>query len=92
MKKMARRKRRHKSWQLQEAKAKFSKLVEEALEDGYQTITRNGRPVVVVISQEEFEQYRKPDGTLVDFFMRAPFPEVDLDLERDKDAGRDIDL
>lgn len=79
-------------WQLQEAKAKFSKLVDEVLQDGYHTITRNGYPVVVVLSQKEFEQYRKSEDTLIDFFNRAPFPDEDLDLTRDKDTGREIDL
>lgn len=27
------------------------------------------------------------EETLIDFFMRAPFPEIDLDLSRDKDLG-----
>lgn len=91
MRKIVRRRRRR-TWQLQEAKAKFSKLVDEALEDGFQTITRNGLPVVVVISQNEFEQYRKPENTLIDFFMKAPFPDVELDIHRDRDVGREIDL
>ena len=84
--------KRHKTWQLQEAKAKFSKLVDEAMEEGYQTITRNGRPVVIVISQKDFEQYLQSKDTLIDFFNRAPFPEEELDLTRDKDPGRDVDL
>ncbi len=86
------RKRSHKVWQLQEAKAKFSKLVDEVLQDGYHTITRNGHPVVVILSQKEFEQYQRPEDTLIDFFNRAPFPEEDLDLTRDKDPGREVDL
>lgn len=86
------RKKIHKIWQLQEAKAKFSKVVEEALHDGYQVITRNGLPVVVVVSQKEFERYQKPEDNLIDFFNRAPFPNDDLDLMRDKDRGRDIEL
>ena len=87
-----RRKRPHKVWQLQEAKAKFSELVDEVLHDGYHTVTRNGDPVVVIVSQKEFEKYRKPEDTLIDFFYRAPCPEEDLDLTRDKDLGRDINL
>ena len=83
---------RHKVWQLQEAKARLSELVEDVLQDGYHTMTRNGVPVVVVVSQKEFERYRAPADTLIDFFSRAPFPEEDLDFTRDKDPGRDIDL
>ncbi len=77
---------------MQEAKAKFSKLVDEVLEDGYHTITRNGQPVVVIISQKDFEEYLKSKENLIDFFSRAPFPDFDLDLSRDQDTGRDIDL
>jgi antitoxin Phd len=86
------RRKRHRTWQLQEAKAKFSKLVDEAIEDGYQTITRNGKPVAVVISKEEFENYRKPKDNLIEFFNKAPFPEIELDTRRDRDLGRDINL
>ena len=86
------KKRKHKVWQLQEAKAKFSELVEEVLKDGYHTITRNGRPVVIVMSQQEFEKSQKSEDTLIEFFSRSPFPELNLDFSRDKDAGRDIDL
>lgn len=93
MKRSRKRKRNpHRVWQLQEAKAKFSELVDEVLHDGYQTITRNGKPVVVMLSQEEFEQYRKPEENLIDFFMKAPLPDEELDLTRDKDTGRELDL
>ena len=34
-------------WQLQEAKAKFSELVQKAIDDGPQTVTRRGQPVAV---------------------------------------------
>lgn len=84
--------KKHKTWQLQEAKAKFSKLVDEVIEDGYHTITRNGQSVVVIISQKDFEKYLKSKDTLIDFFMKAPFPDFELDVTRDKDQGRDIDL
>jgi prevent-host-death family protein len=88
----ARGKQTQRTWQLQEAKAQFSQLVNETIEDGFQTITRNGHPVVVMISQKEFERFQKPKETIVDFFKRAPFPDLDLDIGRDKDTGREIDL
>ena len=43
-------------WQLQEAKAKFSELVNEVEHGEYKTITKNGQEVVIIISKEEFEQ------------------------------------
>lgn len=86
------RKRRHKTWQLQEAKARFSELVNEVIEDGYHTITKNGRPVVVVISQEEFEKFQSPKKPLGEFLLESPFSQSELDIQRDKDPGREVDL
>jgi Arc/MetJ-type ribon-helix-helix transcriptional regulator len=34
----------------------------------------------------------KPSKSLVDFFRESPLVGLELDLERDKDTGRDIDL
>ena len=38
------------SWQLQEAKNRFSEVVSRALTEGPQTVTRRGTEVVVVVS------------------------------------------
>jgi len=86
------RRRRHKTWQLQEAKARFSELVNEVIEDGYQTITKNGRPVAVIISHDEFQKFTTPKKKLGEFLSESPFSKYDLDIERDKDLGREIDL
>jgi prevent-host-death family protein len=50
-------------WQLQTAKAKFSQLVQKAINEGPQTVTRHSRPVVVVVSAEEFELMRDAKST-----------------------------
>jgi antitoxin Phd len=38
------------SWQLQEAKNKFSRVVENAVNDGPQIITKRGVEVAIIIS------------------------------------------
>ena len=48
-------------WQLQEAKNRFSEVVEEALARGPQTVTRHGREVVVIVSAEEYRRMRQPN-------------------------------
>jgi len=40
-------------WQLQDAKARFSELIEDTLEKGPQVVTRRGIDTAVVISIEE---------------------------------------
>jgi prevent-host-death family protein len=81
------------SWQLQEAKQKFSELVRRTLEEGPQVVTKHGEEVVVIVPVEEFRRMSK-DGEKMDFkefLMSAPDLSV-LDLERPKEFPRDIDL
>lgn len=73
-----------KKWQLYEAKNNFSELVDQALAQGPQVVTRRGEEVVVVLSKEEYDRLRKSQPSLVDFFRNSPLVGVELDLERDK--------
>ncbi len=63
-----------KIWQLQDAKAKFSRLVDEALEKGPQMVTRHGEKAVVVVEAGEFERLsrRKAQRDLLDVLQDAP--------------------
>jgi prevent-host-death family protein len=47
------------SWSLQEAKNRFSAMVEAALRQGPQEVTRRGRPAVTVIATAEYEGLRR---------------------------------
>ncbi len=79
-----------KPWQLQEAKSKFSLLVEKAQLEGPQFVTKHGKESVVVLSVEEYEQLqRKADG-LKQFFLSAP--RIDLDVQRSNESGREVTL
>jgi prevent-host-death family protein len=63
------------TWQLQEAKSRLSELVENAVRQGAQTITRHGRPVAVVVSVEEFAQLQ-PRKKTVDVLRECPEPNL----------------
>jgi prevent-host-death family protein len=78
------------AWQLHEAKARFSELVQKAIDEGPQTVTRHGKDAVVVLSAEEYARLREGWPSLKEFLMSGP--EGDLDLERPRDHGREIDL
>ena len=80
------------SWQLQEAKNRFSEVVDEALAHGPQTVTRHGREVVVILSMEEYRRMKQPQKNLFQFFQESPLYGLELDLTRSKDLPRDIDL
>jgi antitoxin Phd len=77
-------------WQLQQAKARFSELVQKALDEGPQTVTRRGKPCVVVLSAEQFELMKKRQISLKD--LLAAIPLDGLEIERDKSPPRDVDL
>jgi antitoxin Phd len=83
------------SWQIQTAKAQFSEVFRRARTEGPQRIKKQGKEGVVMISDEEYQRLvgksRQPKS-LVEFFRRSPLVGIDLDLERDRDPGRDIDL
>jgi len=82
-------------WQVQTAKARFSEVFRRARTEGPQRITRQGKEGVVMVAEEQYDRLvgksHQPKN-LVQFFRQSPLVGVDLDLERDRDAGRDIEL
>ena len=84
------------SWQLQEAKQRFSELVRRAEREGPQVVTRHGEEVVVVVPAEEYRRMSERDGgekkmDFKEFLMSAPDLSV-LDLERPREMPRDVEL
>jgi len=80
------------SWTVAEAKAKFSEMVERAVSQGPQTITRNGRTTAVVVSAQEWERKTKRVGTLAEFFAASPLRGSGIKLRRSRELPREIDL
>jgi len=78
-------------WALQDAKNQFSRVVEKALKEGPQTVTRHGRDCVVIISTDALEK-KKRAGTLSGFFQQSPLCGVDLDTTRSSDLSREVSL
>ncbi len=79
-------------WQLQEAKIHLADLIEEAEKHGAQLINYQGKAKAVVLSIASYRKLLKPKNTLVDFFQQSPLVGVSLDIERDQDTGREINL
>ena len=77
------------TWQLQEAKNKFSQVVDEALQEGPQLITRRGVEVAILLSYEEYRRMAASQTSLSEFFRQSPLAGVELDLSRDMDDIRD---
>ncbi len=79
-------------WQLQEAKNKFSELVEKAQHEGPQFVTKHGKESIVVLSVEEYKKIIKPKSNLFQFIQTSPLSKKSISIERDKSPGRDIEL
>jgi len=77
------------TWQLQEAKSKFSQVVDEALTQGPQVITRHGVEVAIVLSYEEYRKVMKSQQKLSEFFRESPLSGINLDLSRDTSEIRE---
>lgn len=65
-------------WQIQEAKAKFSELVQRAIEEGPQTVTRHGKDTVVVLSSAEYRKLCEGTPSLKEILMSGPEGELEL--------------
>jgi len=79
-------------WQLQDAKNRFSEVVDEAIRSGPQVITRHGEETAVVISFDEWRRLSHRRGRLIDVLRRAPKIPGGLDVRRASDTGRNVDL
>jgi len=79
-------------WKLEDAKARFSELVRRAHDEGPQSVTVRGRRAVVVVDADEFERLTAPRPTLplVEFLETLDMD--GLDLTREPDAGREVEL
>ena len=80
------------SWTVAEAKAKFSQVIERAMSEGPQTITRKGRTAAVVVGAAEWQRKTKRVGNLAEFFAASPLPGSGLKVRRLKERPRKMDL
>lgn len=80
------------SWKVADAKAHFSELIEKALREGAQEITRHGKRTVVVVSAKEWDRKARRQGSLVEFLDQSPLKGSRLEIERLRDEPRDVEL
>ena len=81
-------------WPLQDAKNKFSALVNAALAGEPQQVTRRGEPAVVVLAVDEYERLRRLERTDAPTLgeLLLEIPQDDQDFERMSISSRPLDL
>jgi len=77
------------TWQLQEAKNKLSRVIDNAINSGPQIITRRGVEVAIVLSYEEYKRMTAARQRLSAFFRESPLTGAEMDLTRDKSEARE---
>ncbi|KPH80352.1 MULTISPECIES: type II toxin-antitoxin system Phd/YefM family antitoxin [Bosea] len=79
-------------WKLEDAKARFSEVVRHARTVGPQRVSVRGHDAVVVMSVEEFERLvpQEPQAPFVEFMESLHLD--GLNLAREADFGRDVEL
>jgi prevent-host-death family protein len=80
------------SWTVAQAKAKVSEIIERAMSEGPQTITRRGRSAAVVVGAEEWQRKTKRVGNLAEFFAASPLRGSGLKVRRLKERPRKTNL
>ncbi len=79
-------------WKLQDAKAQFSRVVENALKVGPQYVTRRGAKTVVVLSVKDYEDLISNKPSFKEFLLNCPKMDEDFEIERRQDYPRSIEL
>ncbi|MCY4164596.1 MAG: type II toxin-antitoxin system Phd/YefM family antitoxin [Gammaproteobacteria bacterium] len=73
-------------WALQDAKNRFSALVDAALSGQPQQVTRRGKPAVVVLSINEYDRLRNPalggGASFIEHLLAIPSGADDFEFER----------
>jgi len=80
------------SWTVAQAKARLSKVIEQAQMSGPQTITKRGKSAAVLVSAKEWARKSKRTGDLAEFFAGSPLRGSKIDVRRRKDRARAVAL
>ncbi len=62
------------SWQVQEAKARFSEFLEASLKEGPQIVTRRGAEAAVLVPIEEWRRLQEAARPSLKKLLLAPVP------------------
>lgn len=78
-------------WKLAEAKNRFTELINKALVEGPQVVTRR-EDKVVVISENEYHSLTGEKRNFIDFLLEGKLDLDSVDLKRDKSLSRKVHL
>jgi prevent-host-death family protein len=71
-----------KSWPVQDAKARFSELLETCLREGPQIVSKRGADTAVLVPLKEWERLQRSAKPTLKDLLLADEARVDLDLPK----------
>jgi prevent-host-death family protein len=78
-------------WQIQNAKARLSEVIERARSEGPQTITRHGAERAIVLSIEDYRALIANRPDFKEYLLGGPKVD-DFSIKRERDTGRAVKL
>jgi prevent-host-death family protein len=83
---------RNDTWQLQDAKARFSEVIKSSAESP-QIITVRGEETAVILSMDKYRKLMGKKSSLLEALKNCPWPDVELEeMPREPFEMRDINL
>jgi prevent-host-death family protein len=76
------------TWQLQEARSRFSELVSAAVASGPQRVTRHGKAAVIVVSETDWDEVTRKIPSFGQLLAQFPLDPEDLAERRPARALR----
>ena len=67
-------------WPVQDAKARFSEMLEASLDEGPQLVSKRGEPKAVLVSLAEWESLKQRARPTAKEMLLAPEPRFELDI------------
>ena len=71
-----------KQWPVQDAKARFSELVDASIKDGPQVVTKRGVAAVVVVPMDQWRRMLQSARPTLKALLLADEPRIELEVPR----------
>lgn len=76
------------AWRLRDGKNHLGSIIRAAERAGPQVISDGGKARAVLLAADDYRRLSDRECGLMDFFQSSPWAKSDIDIARDKDAGR----
>ncbi len=83
------------TWGVAQAKAQFSEVIEKAMTEGPQEVTKGGKDAVMIVSKKEWLERSKPVKpvqNMAEFLLNSPLRGSGLKIERLKLKPRKVEF